>query len=287
MARRAQENRVSDDKEFDGKKFSDNLRDQIHRDIHGRVHVGIGILGKDGVRPLPMHWGLFSGGIIALIGLLILLDNLGFHVLSHVFRFWPMILILVGAWNLTCKSGRVFGGVLVLLGLLFQLDTLGVAHFSWGEMWPLAIIGVGFLVMWSSLQARKISKVVSDALGGESQADPRTTLNEVAIFGGIERRITSQDFQGGTINAVFGSVELDLRDVNIQQEDAILEINSVFGSVELRVPDAWQITSRGQAVFGSFQDDTRNYRNENPANPLRKSLILTGAAVFGSVEIKN
>jgi predicted membrane protein len=264
--------------------MDDERKDKSSR---GGVFVGIGLRGKDGVRPLPTHWGLFSGGIIALIGLLILLDNLGLHAASHLYRFWPMILILIGAWNLACKSGRVFGVVMVILGVLFQLDTLGIAHFSWGELWPLAIIAVGALIMWSSLQARKVSKVVTDTLGGQSQTDPRTTLNEVAIFGGIERRITSQDFQGGIISAVFGSVELDLRDASILQEEAILEINSVFGSVELRVPEAWQIVSRGQAVFGSFEDDTKNYRTENPANPPRKALILTGAAVFGSVEIKN
>jgi predicted membrane protein len=286
MAARAKENRMSDDKEFDGKKYSDDLRDQIHRDIHSRVHVGIGIHGKDGIRPFPLQWGLFSGGIIALIGLFILLDNMGIHVVSHLYRFWPMILILVGVWNLACKSGRVFGGVLVILGVLFQLDALGIARFTWGEIWPIAIIGVGLVVMWSSLQARKLPTLVGK-FAREPQGDPRTTLSEVAVFGAIERRITSQDFQGGIINAIFGSVELDLRDATILQDEAVLEINSVFGSVELRVPEAWQIVSRGQAAFGSFEDDTRNYRTENPAIPSRKSLILTGAAVFGSVQIKN
>ncbi len=277
---------MSEDKEFDGKKFSDDLRDQIHRDIHARVHVGIGLRGKDGIRPLPAHWGMFSGGIIALMGLLILLDNMGFHLVSHLFRFWPMILILVGAWNLTCKSGRVFGGVLVILGVLFQLDALNIARFTWGEIWPMVIIGVGILVMWSSLQARKLSTFVGK-IAAAPQGDPRTTLNEVAVFGSIERRINTQDFQGGNINAIFGSVELDLRDATILQDEVTLEINSVFGSVELRVPDAWQISSRGHAAFGSFEDDTKNYRTENSAIPTRKLLILTGAAVFGSVQIKN
>jgi predicted membrane protein len=286
MEGRAKENRMSDDKEFDGKKYGDDLHDQIHRDIKARVHAAIGARGKDGIRHLPLQWGLFSGGIIALIGLLILLDNMGFHALNHLYRFWPMILILIGVWNLTCKSGRVFGGVLVILGVLFQLDALGFARFTWGEIWPIAIIGAGVLVMWSSLKARKFSAFVGKIAAGP-QGDPRTTLSEVAVFGAIERRITSQDFQGGNINAIFGSVELDLRDATILQDEAILEINSVFGSVELRVPEAWQIVSRGQAAFGSFQDDTRNYRTENAATPLRKSLILTGAAVFGSVEIRN
>jgi predicted membrane protein len=286
MAAKAKENRMSDDKEFDGKKYSDDLRDKIHRDIHGRIHIGIGVRGKDGIRPIPLQWGLFSGGIIALIGVLILLDNMGIHVLNHLYRFWPMILILIGGWNLTCKSGRIFGGVLVLLGVLFQLDTLGIAQFTWGEIWGMVIIATGVLVMWSSLKARRISTVVGK-IAGAPQGDPRTTLSEVAVFGAIERRITSQDFQGGIINAIFGSVELDMRDATILQEESILWINSVFGSFELRVPEAWQIVSRGQAAFGSFEDDTRNYRNENPANPPRKSLILTGAAVFGSVQIKN
>jgi predicted membrane protein len=230
---------------------------------------------------------VISGGILAVVGLLILLDNMGIHAASHIYRFWPLILILIGLWNLTCQSGRVIGVVLIILGVLFQLDTLGVAHFSWGELWPLVIIGAGLLVMWSSLQARRVSKVVSDALGGQPQTDPRTTLNEVAIFGGIERRITSQDFQGGYVQAVFGGVELDLRDANMQQDEAKLEINAVFGGVELRVPDTWQVVSRGQAFFGGFVDSTRNYRTENPANPGKKSLFLTGSAVFGGVEIKN
>jgi predicted membrane protein len=263
--------------------MGEERRDKTSR---GRTVVGIGLCGKDGAGPLPTHWGLFSGGIIALIGLLILLDNMGIPLLSHLYRFWPMILILLGVWNLARQSGRVFGGVMVILGILFQLDTLGIAHFSWGEMWPLAIIGAGVLVMWSSLKARKVSRVVSSGLG-ESETDPRTTLNEMAIFGGIERRITSQDFQGGYIHAVFGGVELDLRDAKMQQDQANLEINAVFGGVEIRVPDDWQVVSRGQAIFGGFVDETKNYRPENPAELKRKALILTGAAVFGGVEIKN
>ena len=260
------------------------MRDERgEKNSRGGVVVGIGVRGSGARGP----WGALSGGILALVGLLILLDNMGIHAVSTVYRFWPVILIFIGVWNLFCASGRVFGIVLIILGVLFQLDTLGIAHFSWGEIWPIAIIGAGLLVMWSSLQARRVSKVVTDALGGHPETDPRTTLNEVAIFGGIERRITSQDFQGGYIQAVFGGVELDLRDANMIKDEANLEINAVFGGVELRVPDTWQVVSRGQAFFGGFVDNTRNYRSENPANPGKKSLFLTGSAVFGGVEIKN
>lgn len=266
------------DKDFDAEKFGDELHDRIHRGIHEGLKMRAGRSSRG---------GLFWGAFLILGGLALLLDQMGIISVERLWRFWPMILIFIGLWNLVCESGRVFGAVMVILGVLFQLDTLGIAHFSWAQLWPVAIIAAGVLIMWSSLKARKISKVVGSVLGANSQADPQTTLNEVAIFGGIERRITIQDFQGGNINAIFGSVELDLRDANILQDEAVLEINAVFGSVELRVPEAWQITSRGHAAFGSFQDDTRSYRTGDSAIPPRKWLILTGAAVFGSVEIKS
>lgn len=248
------------------------------------IVIGIGIRNRGSMGP---HWGIVSGGIIALVGLIILLDNMGIHIASHLYRFWPMLLILIGAWNLATQSGKIIGGILVLLGVLFQLDALGIAHFGWGELWPVAIIGAGVLVMWSSLRARRIS-ATPGSNPAETESDPRTTLNEVAIFGGVERRITTQDFRGGFVQAVFGGVELDMRDANMQEDEARLEINAVFGGVELRVPEAWQVVSRGQAIFGGFADGTRNYqRPENLTDLKRKTLILTGAAVFGGVEIKN
>jgi len=227
-----------------GKKFSDDLHEQIHQDVQDRLRASLRRGRRLDGRPLPTHWGLFSGGIIAIVGLIFLLDNMGFHVVSQLFRFWPLILIVFGIWNLTCQSGRVFGGVLTIVGVLFLLDTLGIARFSFGEIWPMIIIGVGVLVMWSSLQARRAPTMFGKSRGAP-EGDPRTTLNEMAIFGGVERRITSPDFRGGIVNAVFGGVELDLRDAKMVEDQATLEINAVFGGVEIRVPDDWQVVSCG------------------------------------------
>lgn len=265
--------------------MDDERRDKTRR---GGIIVGVARYhGRGSVSPMGPHWGIFAGVLIALVGLVLLMDNMGFHIASHLFRFWPLILIIAGAWNLATQSGKLIGGILVLLGLIFLLDSLGIAHFSWGELWPIVIIGVGVLVMWSSLRARDIS-AATGGKPGESGANPRTTLNEVAIFGGVERRITTKDFRGGFVQAVFGGVELDLRDADMLEEEVKLEINAVFGGVELRVPEAWQVISRGQAIFGGFVDGTRNYqRPENLADVKKKALILTGAAIFGGVEIKN
>lgn len=246
------------------------------------IVIGIGIgsgagLGKGAT--CSKSSGLIWGVIVALVGVVILLDNMGIIVGSHLYRFWPMLLVLAGILNLGSRSGRVFGIILIVVGALFQLDELGIGHFTWGTIWALVFIGAGLTIMWSSLVTRTPRPVKE----GESS----NTMNAVAIFGGVERRINTQDFQYGRVVAIFGGAEIDLRQAGIQQESAELEVNAIFGGAEIRVPDSWQVVSRGQFIFGGFSDKTRDVRTDELSNPNRKTLILSGIAAFGGVEIKN
>jgi predicted membrane protein len=290
---------MSDEKNFDAKKFADDLRDHVHQRIddkmddfqerlkqrrrRGPIVIGIGLTGRRGSCESNAPWGLIWGVLLALIGVVILLDNMGIAAASHFYRLWPMLLIVPGVLNAITPRGRLFGILLIFFGTALQLHEFGIARFSWGVIWGLVWIAVGVIVLWSSLEARK----QPPADTGEPNSDVRARLNEVAIFGGVERRITTQDFQGGSINAVFGGVEIDMSEASMLKDEAILEVNAIFGGVELRVPDSWQVVSRGAAILGGFVDKTRIRRTDDPANPTRKMLILTGAAVFGGVEIKN
>ncbi len=99
--------------------------------------------------------------------------------------------------------------------------------------------------------------------------------------------MTSQDFQGGDITAIFGGIELDLTEANIQTNEATLAITAIFGGVEVRVPPNWQVAFRGAPIFGGVEDKTRTSRVVDPANPNLKVLVITGAVIFGGLEIKN
>jgi hypothetical protein len=107
-------------------------------------------------------------------------------------------------------------------------------------------------------------------------------MNAVAVFGGCERRVAIQNFQGGRATALFGGIELDFRDADMESE-AILEVNCIFGGVEIRVPETWHVHSRSLPVFGGYEDKT-----SQPHSPGKtKTLIVTGMVIFGGVEIKN
>jgi predicted membrane protein len=282
------EQQVSDKKGFDPKKFADDLRDQIHRGIYGRIDdqkrdsrrspmvVGIALRG-----PGRSHGGVVTGAIFILIGLAFLLDHLGIISVSNLWRFWPMLVVLVGVLNFLAHR-RPFGILWIFAGVLLQLNELGIAHFGWAAFWPMMLIAFGLLVMWGSFQWSPKPGVSTPASG-----DPRTTLNEAVVFGGLERRMTSQDFQGGDITAIFGGIELDLTEANMQADSATLAITAIFGGVEVRVPPSWQVAFRGAPIFGGVEDKTRTPRFNDPANPNPKTLVITGAVIFGGLEIKN
>jgi predicted membrane protein len=279
---------VSDEKNFDSKNLSDDLRDRINREVHSRLNASGEDSGKRrGPLVVGIHLGgrrtggLFWGALLVLGGVALLLDHMGFISVDRLWRFWPLLLICAGIPNLMRREHRIWGILLIAGGVLCQLNELGLAHFRWNDIWPILLIATGLMLMWGALEARRRPSAPPNS------GDPRTTLNESAIFGGIERRVTTQDFQGGQLNAIFGGVEIDLTDASMQADEATLEINAIFGGVELRLPETWQVAFRGTPIFGGISDKTRSSRTVDLSDPRRKVLILTGAVIFGGVEIKN
>ncbi len=258
--------------EFD----KDSLKDSIRRDIHNRINEHMS--SSTARRPAGAAHGIIWGSIILLVGVLMMLDHMSILAIGNLWRFWPVLMIIGGVMNLVEPGKRPWGFFLIIAGVLFQLDNLGIIRFRWAEFWPLLIVAAGAMMIWNSLASRRIAT----ALGAQSE------MNATAVFGGVERRITARDFRYARISAVFGGVELDFRDAEMEGPEAIIEINAVFGGVEIRVPDHWHVQPRSQTVFGGFTDSTRGMSASNdPAAPQRKNLIITGSVVFGGVDIKN
>ena len=279
---------MSDESSFDPKKFKDDLHERIHRDIDDQLKNTYRSWKDRRRRPLVVgldlrargRGGMITGGIFVLVGMAFLLDHLGIISIGNPFRFWPLLLILAGLLNFNSHR-RAWGALAIFAGVVLQLNELGITHFGWSQVWPMLLIALGFFVFWESMGWR------NKPAPSTSDGDPRTTLNEAVVFGGLERRVTSQDFQGGDVTTIFGGVELDMTEANMQAKEATLAITAIFGGVELRVPPNWQVAFRGAPIFGGIEDKTRTSRVEDPANSNLKVLIITGAVIFGGLEIKN
>lgn len=244
--------------------------------------AGIVIPGKG--HPEASRVGLVWGALIVAVGLALLLDHLGFIYIGSIFRFWPMILVFFGVGHLFTPSNRARGAILIVIGMVLQLNSLGITHVHFADLWPLAIIAVGLILIWGAMRPPVVAKGGSQSASDNYSPD---MFNATAIFGGIERRIKSQAFRGGRATCIFGGAELDLRDAIIDGDEATIEVNCIFGGAEIRVPEAWNVHSMSTPVLGGYSDKTHISAATDPSGAKRKTLIVTGTVIFGGVEILN
>jgi predicted membrane protein len=223
---------------------------------------------------------LLPGLVLVGLGALFLLDNLHIVAFQDLFSYWPAILIAIGIVKLvdsTRTEGRMAGGILAAIGGLLLAHNLGYVYLGWNAIWPLILIGAGIYLLFQRLPWRPAVPVgVRDWAGN--------VLDEVAIFGGGKRNINAQDFQGGQITAIFGGVEVDLRDADMKGDSAVIEVNSIFGGASILIPRNWSTVMRGVGVFGGFGDESVQ---PDPRAPGVKHLMVKGAALFGGVVVKN
>jgi hypothetical protein len=224
--------------------------------------------------------GIIPALIVIGIGVVFLLNNLNIFFLHDIWRYWPVILIAAGLAKMVdspLSNGKLMGGILVGVGALFLADTLGFLDLSWRNFWPLVLIGAGLVMLWSRL-APPPAGVPETPSGHEG------VLNEYAIFGGVERKVTTDDFRGGHVSAMFGGVEIDLRHAGMRGDSAVVDVNAMFGGVEFKIPPTWIAVPQIAAIFGGLSNKSVQTNADMPG---AKRLFIKGSAIFGGVEVKN
>ena len=116
----------------------------------------------------------------------------------------------------------------------------------------------------------------------EVYEDGAATIREFAFMSGIERRNISQVFRGGSLTALMGGIELDLRGCRMDADSVTILVQVVMGQVSLRLPQGWTVESHVGAALGNVED-----RSDPPIEGAPKRLIIEGSVFMGQVEIRN
>ena|SRR5690349_3329420 len=213
-----------------------------------------------------------TGVLVVAVGVGLLLSSLHIINFGDFFQvWWPLGLVFVAlfalinnprawAWPLAIA---LFGGALILRN--FGIITLNL----WTLIWPTIVIFVGLSLIFKREEWGRPKDASEDA------------LNASAIFGGQTLRSVSHKFKGGDISAVFGGVELDLRDARIDGT-ARMNIFAAFGGVEIKVPQGWHVQVTGMPILGGWENKTRMPADKNA--PLLK---INGTCLCGGVSIKD
>lgn len=221
------------------------------------------------------------GALFLVIGSLWTLDNIDvLNVrLPWYFTEWYSIMILIGILIATVREKVGLGLTLVAIGVAFLVRDVYYLDFrDIFEFWPVIFIIIG----GSLLFRRSMDKDGHhEKKNTESEFD---SVDEIAIFCGAERKVTSKLFRGGKLTSIFGGTELNLLNAELANGTNILDVFVLFGGTDIRVPSDMNVKVKVTAIFGGFSDE-RKVIAENEANA-GKELIIKGLVLFGGGEVK-
>jgi hypothetical protein len=109
-----------------------------------------------------------------------------------------------------------------------------------------------------------------------------TSREAKAVFGGVARRGQWVMPRWYRVTAVFGGVDLDLRQAQLEEREVTIDAKAVFGGVNVVVPEDITVVIDGSGVFGGFGGDAEDVQPPAGAPVLR----VVGKAVFGGVAVQ-
>ena len=218
----------------------------------------------------------FFGVTIAALGGVLLLRTLEIIKFDswHVFwgTVWAAGLILAGLMTIFSSrraSLRVWGLLLMTIGVSIGLGAYGVINISvWKIFWPVMLIAIGLMVGVGSGGRKRSKKSPADVSGNE----------KIAIFYGEESRVKG-DYTGGSVTAIFGGVELDLRQAKIK-DGTVIDVFTFCGGVNINMPDDVIVKNEVHGILGGSEDKTVS------KSSAKKTIYLRGECVLGGLEVK-
>lgn len=213
------------------------------------------------------------GAVVVLIGVVLLAETTGFYDTSAVWDFVPSLFVLVGVYALVSSGFRnLFGPLVVIVfAAAWQLATLDVVNDeTLVQFWPVLVVIFGLSLVAGRYRTRERG-LKSDTVGA------------FAVFSGREVRATTNDFHGGDATALFGGVDIDLRNAEIQERPARLTTTALFGGVDVIVPREWNVEFDVLPVLGAAEDERLWTEDEHE----EVDLVVEGFVAFGGVSLKD
>lgn len=115
---------------------------------------------------IPTPW--IIGGAFILLGMLFLLMNIGVIDRFPVWKFWPLILIVLGIARMTQPYKRADGFWLLALGAWLQVSFLRLWGLGFGDTWPFLLIALGIFWMWGAVEKQAMRKQAEEVISQSS-----------------------------------------------------------------------------------------------------------------------
>ncbi|MDX9769589.1 MAG: LiaF-related protein [Tenuifilaceae bacterium] len=231
----------------------------------------------------PNNVRVIIGIVFLTLGALLFADRLDiipFAWNKYIFT-WQSLLIGIGLISLAKNESRATGIVLISIGGFFLTAKILGFHYPIRYFfWPTVFVALGLIMIF-----QKGGHVRNSKMGFSKGTTDMDIIDDVAIFGGSEQKITSKNFKGGKVSNIFGGSTFDLSDAELAPGRNVLDMFCLFGGSKIIVPAGWRVKIEVTAIFGGYNDKRRMPPKTDEV--VERELVLRGVVIFGGGEIKS
>ena len=103
-----------------------------------------------------------------------------------------------------------------------------------------------------------------------------------AVFSGREIRVDNSVFTGADLSALFGGIDLNLKNAVIQK-NVTIDVKAVFGGIDILMPSNVRVVVDVSPILGGVENGTRTPLGADENTP---TVFIKGTCLFGGVEVK-
>lgn len=216
--------------------------------------------------------------------LAVFLIVVGILIIGNAFSIWSINVFFKGWWTLFIiipsleaflfQNGKSASFYCLLFGTEVLLYNQGIINFSilWKTLLAFFIILIAISVLVSIFRKNNIPK-----------SRIRNVPLYIGIFGEADERVINDDFEGCTCVSVFGSVDLDLSDLNLKK-DIYIKTKSIFGGVDIFVPEGVNVITSGISILGGTENKVKKVATKGRKKEI--NVYIESFCLFGEAEIK-
>ena len=222
------------------------------------------------------------GGILIILGGIFLLNtmNILHFRIAHVIFSWSFIMLVIGLFVLVNTEKKFLGGILAGIGVLFLIPKIfPEVDYDGGIIIPIFFIILGTYII---IKKRKVDS--GSVFTSDTSKINRDKIDDVSIFGGGTKIISSSNFQGGNITAIFGGSEINLINCQLAEGNNVLDVLCIFGGTTIILPKEWDVVINVTSILGGFSN--KAIRNPSVVIDQSRTLHIKGLAMFGGGEVK-
>lgn len=232
--------------------------------------------------------GVVFGLAVIWVGLVLLLTRMGIisSPLRRVLISWPLLLTYIGIIGVIGRQ-KLGGLVLLIVGLTFLTLRINGSFPGFIPnylsnvnefLWPILIIVVGLMVIYSSVHSFNKQKGDTNSKGIDGKY-----YNSV-FMSGFNENFKGREFNGATYRSTLGGMNIDLRGALVKNNVVYIDVTILLGGIELILPTNCSVDNRTNCILAGVEDKRRVVHQSEVSE---FTLVISGSVILGGLEIKN